>query len=409
MNAFASSRIFLLIALVLLVGCIQPTPPADSFSSPFPSPAASHASSVAPVASPESSLDASPLPSVGVQASPAPSFGVQASRVASTAVPEQAGLKLEDYDGGVFTIRKPVGWSIAVGGSCETFSFVIKDGTVPQRQIFYFGEIGPVYLDESQKTLDRQYMDMGGYPIFWYEMPVVKPLTPENFLQAVPVLSETSLLKQFMTALPELRDAEIISSKTVESPVAGNTKLMRALFKAGSGASEGLGEGQFFLTVSEVLPLTGFASGGIGYGFTFVGVSAGKKEFAGLEKTLLESINSFSFSGDYVADCLRQQQKTTEAILKAGETLSETSDIIMSEWEQRSRSDDILSEKRSDVILGRDRVYDPDTGVVYDVENGFYDDYNINREKFDMNRLQQLPADDWGLWTAATENADKIH
>jgi hypothetical protein len=313
-------------------------------------------------------------------------------------------LILEDYDGKFFAIKKPAGWEIATGGSCSTFSFVIKDKAKPQRQIFYFGEIGPVYLDESQKVLDEQYMEMGGR-ILWYEMPIVKPLTPENFLKNEYLLAQTSLLRKFMTDLPELNEVEIISSEAAKSPVKGETKLMRALFKSQGG----LGEGQFFLTTSTLIPLTGYPSGGIGYGMTFFGIAAEKKEFKNLEKTLGKSINSFAVSQEYIDACIRGQNAAAASASKTIKTLSETSDTIMSGWENRNKVDDIISEKRSDAMLGRERVYDPDTGTVYDVNNGFYDDYNSERQKFDMSRLEKLPESDWALWNAATEDASKIH
>jgi len=46
-------------------------------------------------------------------------------------------------------------------------------------------------------------------------------------------------------------------------------------------------------------------------------------------------------------------------------------------------------------------VYDPETGDIYEVENGFYDAYNINRDQYEMSDLQPLPDDSWDLWTAA--------
>ncbi len=62
---------------------------------------------------------------------------------------------------------------------------------------------------------------------------------------------------------------------------------------------------------------------------------------------------------------------------------------------------DILSEKRSDAMLGNERLYDPDTGEVYEFENGFYDKYDLHRDEYDMNDLQPLPDDSHELWTKA--------
>jgi len=65
----------------------------------------------------------------------------------------------------------------------------------------------------------------------------------------------------------------------------------------------------------------------------------------------------------------------------------------------------MTSSRRSDAILGNKRVYDPETGDVYEVENGFYDTYIINRDQYEMSNLQPLPDDSWTSgrqhrWTA---------
>ncbi|HEY9206657.1 MAG TPA: hypothetical protein VIO58_12135 [Candidatus Methanoperedens sp.] len=314
-------------------------------------------------------------------------------------------IQLENFDGGFFSIKKPAKWEMIQAGSCATFSFLVRDTDAPERQIFYFGEVGPLYLAGEQKTVDKQYMDMGGYPIIWYEMPVINPLTPDNFLEQFHLVARTNTAKNFMKQMPELEDIEIISSNKAQSIIQGDTRIIRALF-----ARDGkLAEGQFYVTVAPLLPVSGSPGSGIGYAFSFIGISAEKNDFKNMQGMLTESIGSLSLSQSYVDNCFAQQAQSAQGILKAGKTLSETSDIIISSWENRNRVDDIISEKRSDVILGMDRVYDPDTKEVYEVPNGFYDGYNINRQKFEMDNLQRLPDNDWNLWTSATLDGNKIH
>ena len=314
-------------------------------------------------------------------------------------------MQLEQYDGGFFTIRKPVGWKIYQAGSCATFSFIMRDESGPERQIFYYGEVGPVYLAESQKQVDRGYVSMGGSLPIWYEMPVIDPLTSENFLKGFHLIADTNISKRFLPQAPGLENVEIISSVPSQSPLSGETRTMRALFMQDGKLSEGM----FYVTVAPLIPLTGYAWGGIGYAFSFIGISAGKSEFKGMEKSLTESVGSLALSEEYVSNCLKQQDKQAQSVLEAGQTLSDTSNIIMDSWENRNKVDDIISEKRSDTMLSRDRVYNPDTGTVYDVGNGFYDNYDINREKFDMSNLQQLPDSSWDLWTSPTQSAAEIH
>jgi hypothetical protein len=315
-------------------------------------------------------------------------------------------LSLEDYDGGFFSIKKPVDWEIVTAGACSTFSFCIRDKEHPANQIFYFNELGPVYLAEEQKTVDKNYVDMGGSLPAWFEMPVVNPLTPDNFLSKFELIADTSNAKKFMPGFPELKNIEIISMVEEISPLrGGQTKTIRALFQQGGE----LGEGLFYITVAPIIPLTGYAWGGTGCGYVITGITSVKSDFSYFQETLTQSLRSLNISQTYIDNCLKQQQQQVVGLLKAGNTLSETSDIIMDVWESRNHSEDIISEKRSDAILGNERVYNPDTGTVYEVPPGFYGEYNLHREQYNMDNLQPLPDNDWNLWTAPTEPGDDIH
>jgi hypothetical protein len=311
---------------------------------------------------------------------------------------QQYELTLETFNGGVFTIDKPQGWNIYTAGTCADFAFLLRDPQNPLRQVFFFGEVGPVYMSEAQKQIDYDYMSMGGYPIQYIEMPVVDPLTPENFLQQFHLITQTSIAQSFMPQAPPLQHFEVISATKQSSFMSGGTtELVRGIFVQDGAVAEGL----FLVTVAPVLPAMGGPGGDIAYGFQVMGITAPKQEFRSLENTLAASMQSFTVSPSYVQNCMQQQAQTYGAILEAGKTLSDASDIIMDGWESRSKVDDIVAEKRSDAILGNERVYDPETGAVYEVENGFYDAYNINRDQYEMSDLQPLPGDSWDLWTAA--------
>ena len=83
------------------------------------------------------------------------------------------------------------------------------------------------------------------------------------------------------------------------------------------------------------------------------------------------------------------------------QTLRETTDIVHGWWDACQASEDILIEKRADAILGVERMYDPDSGQVYEFPNGFSDTYELNPGKYKLDNLQPLPADDHALWTQA--------
>ncbi len=306
------------------------------------------------------------------------------------------GLELESYDGGFFSLEKPKGWQLITAGSCATFAFLARDPSMPLKQIFYFGEVGPVYMSEQQRQIDYQYMSMGGYPSNWIDMPAVNPLTPSNFMAQFHLIAKSRIAQGFMPQCPRLENFRVISTARQPSVINGaTTELVRALFTQGGN----LGEGLFLVTVAPLLPFTGSPGGGLGSGFCLVGITAPKTEFGTLEATLMRSVQSFTISQSYVNNCMAQQASTYAGILKAGKTLSEASDIIMQGWESRNRTDDILSEKWSDATLGRERLYDPNSGEVYEFENGFYDKYALDQNKYEMNNLQPLPDDNHALWT----------
>ena len=40
---------------------------------------------------------------------------------------------------------------------------------------------------------------------------------------------------------------------------------------------------------------------------------------------------------------------------------------------------------------------------------GFYDNYNLNRDQYQMDNLQLLPDNDWNLWTAPANPESDIN
>ena len=322
--------------------------------------------------------------------------GCSRSPSSPSAGPE-AGTRLSTtrYDGRFFTIERPKGWTLATAGACSDFSFFLCDPDRPLRQIFYFGQAGPVYTNSYQREIDRTYAAMGGYPTPWVDMPVVEPLTPGSFLAQFPLVLASEIGRAFMLNGPRLEQIQIVSSEPIASPISGGEcALVRAVFLQ-DGA---LGEGLFCLTVAPLLPFSGSPGGSIATGFLITGVTAAKAEFGGLVDDLTRCAESFTIDDGYVADCTAQQEQTYQGILRAGKTLSETSDIIMRGWEERNQVHDVLSEKWADTILGKERLYDPDTGNVYQFGLGFRDRYEANREEYRLRNLQPLPEDDYDLW-----------
>ena len=304
-------------------------------------------------------------------------------------------LTTSRFDGGFFSVSRPKGWELVTAGTCSGFAFFLHDPDGPMRQIFFFGQAGPIYTHPLQRSIDQGYALLGGYPTPWVDMPLVSPLTAAGFLEQLPALLASELARSFMPSGPRLDEVRIVSSEPLASAIPGGEA---ALLRAIVGIDGQVAEGLFSITVASLLPFSGSPGGGIGAGFLITGITASKEEFPGLVDGLVACVQSFTIEESYARNCMAQQNQTYAGILQAGRTLSETSDLIMDGWESRNRTHDVLSEKWSDTILGKERMYDPDTGNVYEFELGFREEYEVNRDQYRLRNLQPLPDDDYDVW-----------
>ena len=311
--------------------------------------------------------------------------------------------EFQRYDNGAFSMEVPKGWQMAFAGDCASLAFVLQDPQEQLRKILCFGLSGPVYQSQAQKQIDAQCMQMGAAPIPWFDMPVVEPLTPENLLANFFRIASSQAAQQFMPGLPRLDGFQAISSTPLPCPLnvpGARSALVRGLFVENGRVAQGL----FSLTTAPFMPSMGGPGGGTAFGHMLAGISAPKDELDALQPALARSLSSFTLHPAYVQGCMARSQEAFQSAMRAGRTLRETSDRIASSWEARNRSDDILAEKRSDAILGRERLYDPGTGEVYEFSHGFYDRYRLNPQEYRNSNLQPLPAGDHGLWSAAARD-----
>lgn len=316
-------------------------------------------------------------------------------------------LQLVLHDAGFFSIRRPRGWQVHTAGVCSTFAFVIQDPNQPLRRIFYFGLVGPVYLNEQQRVIDQWYVDHGGFPIPWIDAPAVDPLTPEEFFERWPAIAAMNAARQFMPVhFPSLEAFERVStSPQVPMMGVGSTSLLRGLFTEGGQVAQG----QFLGSVWQFSPFTGNPGQGTAYGGFIVGATAPEAEFASHLGKLVAALESFTVSPQYVNWCFGQSQNQWGAVRAAGQTLSEAAEVAYEGWQARTQAQDILAEQYTDGLRGTERVYDPGTGQVFQVPNGWYADYDPRRQQFDMSGLQQLPDANWILWSTAPVDGSLIH
>lgn len=300
-----------------------------------------------------------------------------------------ADLQLEQFDAGFFSILKPRGWQIYTTGSGVNFGFVMRDPNNPARQAFGFGQIGPVFADQSARQQFVELMAYGQVQTPVDDLPVIGPITPANLLMNIENLVRTRAVQQTFPQAPQLAGLRIVSSQPHQSPMntyGGTSELLWANFTERGIPAEG-----FFMLSTSTQP----GMPGCGWGSMFYGITAPTGELAALQPVLQRCLDSGQFSQQYVSGQRQLQDQQFRASRNAARTYNEISDMQADSWNRYNRATDIASENFSDAIRGNERLWDPSTGQVYQFENGFYDShYDLNRDNYEMNNLQQLPWQD---------------
>jgi hypothetical protein len=311
------------------------------------------------------------------------------------------------YEG--FSLKIPSGWDIFQYGQCSELSFICRNPNNAQYSFFFYGVGGYCYLNSQQKKIDDNYVAMGGIKSPLIGSPVISPFTPENFLSNYSLIRDAAFSKQINIVLPEIYNVQIISSNSIHSPMnnpLAKSSLIRAVYsdKTKSYVSEGL----FLLTTVPIQLAAYGPSANLGIVFSFIGITAPLGQLETMMSPAGNCLSSFNIEENYLNNCIRISDSRTQSTLQVGRTLATISDGIMKSWENRSRTNDIISQKRSDQILGRDRLYDPVNGKVYEVDNNFIEKYLTNPEKYNLSNLQKLPPNDYDLWNKPTLNGNNI-
>lgn len=325
---------------------------------------------------------------------PAPPAPPQPAIPAST--PE---LTLAPFATDFLSLLVPKGWQVVLVGRCSELGFRVFDPTRPVRQFFFFGQVGPLYVSLEQKQIDQQFVSRTGLPIPYLDMPVIAPLTATNLLSLWQYIARTRAAQTYMPLWPRLEDLFVVSSTSESSPLQnGNTELVRGLFREDAD----LGEGLFYATVAPGLPVTGQPGFGTAYGYLIAGIAAPKSEFSSLEPALIRCLGSLNLNESYVKWCVQQSPSTWTGILKPGGMLRETSALINAGWERRTPAQNVAGEMHRDTVRGVERLYDPTTELVYEFPKGFYEKYNPERNRYQMDSLQPLPPEAYALWEKPT-------
>ena len=290
---------------------------------------------------------------------------------------ETKQIKLTKFDNGLFSLNIPEGWKVDVLGDYIHYTIKVYNPENPMYQMFFNMKTEGYNKSQAAKKWQQTY-----YPNnIFAKCAVIEDKTTEGFYKIFNELGTLNNTSEF--TFPTLTDFTVVQ-KLGTSALGGD--VLRATFKDSNGKE---GEGLFTAYVYDPGPY--YVTENITSGnqidiyylnvYNTIFVTAPKNELIDWEDTLNNMVASLEFSNTFISQYQSQQDSVMKTFQSVRNICNQITDIIMSAWEARSASYDIMSQKQSDAILGYERVYDTEKGDIYKAYNGFTDDYSGERYK----------------------------
>ncbi|MDD2362062.1 MAG: right-handed parallel beta-helix repeat-containing protein [Eubacteriales bacterium] len=303
-------------------------------------------------------------------------------------------LTLETVTTNDFTIKIPKGWRYELNPSNLVFGIMIYDPQKPERRVFYHYNFNPFMKSNDARNLFRT--NYGANSLFG-SCPVLAPATVSEFYKQWNSYIDFLDVQGLKAAVTKFSKLDIVEEHPLEnylSSYALDSAVVRAHAKLENSniPCEGLFSG-------SVVSLGSYYQNGIDcYPMTVynvMGIMAPADEFLELEQTLANVLKSFAFTESYANAYVKKSEDATKAILDNARSMQAAYDSYNDAFWARQPINSATSQKNSDSTLGYDRLYDSETGEIIRSEAGWFDQYDINREKYNNPNLYMLEDNDY--------------
>ena len=321
------------------------------------------------------SLTSPDAPKAGQETLAAGAASEQSVEESWTVEPLASAQALVPYSCTEFSMDIPEGWTVRSSAMYTGMFHAIHvfDPENPVNQIFFMLKMEPMFPDENSRAMMALSSDLFG------KCPILTNVSTQGVFEIFPqfadVMNATDDYADIQTPyISDFSVTESFESTQGMSSVAISPAILRADFTQDGTA----GEGMF---TADVVP---FAMGtGMGYYsvYNLTVLSAEKGTFQDWQPTLNKSLSSLDYTREFQSFAMSQSNQAAATSQSLSQAASEMSDSIMSSWENRNKSQDIMSQKQSDATLGYERIVDTETGEIYKIDNGFTDWYDGSRYK----------------------------
>lgn len=282
-----------------------------------------------------------------------------------TITPLYSGLELESYVCDDFSMEIPQGWVVESTQTIAGMQHAIHvyDPTCPVNQMLFILKAEPLYMDETMQYL------FSTYGAEWGLFPVLNDVSTVGFFN---VFSQYADAIETQPAYSTIHLPRIQEVSPMEGYGQGDSLVYADFWQNGTE-----GEGMFSV---DLEPFNNPAMGtGYYMAYNVIAMTARKDTFQNWEEILTKSLSSLDYSQSFVNYAMGQSNQQVATSNQLSQAASEMSDSIMSSWENRNKSEDIMRQKQSDATFGVERVMDTETGEIYQTENGFTDWYDGER------------------------------
>lgn len=315
--------------------------------------------------------------------------GVKITETAAKAV------QTEKYETADFSMTIPKGWTVTTGGTNIYHSIRVCDPNEPLNQMFVLLKADILLHSQAGKDAWQENYNMGNtQAALFAKAPVLENPSTEGFFKIFPqyaaFVSEVEPDYSGYT-FPQFNGFTVIdryASTSSMTSVSMGDELLRATFTDNGKEGEGMFSasvvdfGSYMISGGNVVGYQLQAvDGGYYMAYNIVAITAAKDTFIEWESVLADCFKTLQYSDSFVSAANQASNEKVALAKQISQNFNQTMDGIMSSWESRNKSQDIMSQKQSDATLGYERVYDTETGEIYKATNGFTDVYDGKRYK----------------------------
>lgn len=269
------------------------------------------------------------------------------AREVSVRPAEWVSVQWQPYSCAYFTLSVPVGWQVQWDGNAQKLWWRV---TNPE------GDVGIYNLDHDYAAKDPAMTQTLGFQ---------KPLNDASVQGYFEMIYEDS--SDYFTVQNSLVPANYNVLQSSTNKKIWDYKALYATFKDSTvGEGEGVYSAVMFDHDDIIIRGANYANWEID---AILSQWAPLGQFVNWSGVLAQIAQSFAYTDYYV----QEWQGWLNTSVTPTSSTSDT-DPVMQAFEERSKSDTVIQEKRSDMIGEYERVYDNETGNIYRAYNGFLDD-----------------------------------